>query len=243
MIERKRVKKYGVGLSDWLWGIQEWNLDIHNFTLWITGEDVGYYADDFNRQEPGVEYKMSARVAKNLRILSNLDPNRTILIHMKSCGGDWNEGMAIFDAIKTCPNKVVILSYTHARSMTSLIFQAADKRVMMPNSYFMIHKGDLGFGGTYTQFFSFAKWIEKTYKTMIDIYVDSMKKNGKFKQWGRGRIAEMIEEEMRKKEEVYLTPREAIEWGFADEIFDGDWDKLRVFPQNRNVQSRKRIKR
>ena len=29
-----------------------------------------------------------------------------------------------------------------------------------------------------------------------------------------------------KKDETYLTAKQAVEWGFADEIFDGDWKSL-----------------
>ena len=42
--------------------------------------------------------------------------------------------MAIFDAIKICRSHVTILVYGQAESMSSIILQAADKRIMMPNS-------------------------------------------------------------------------------------------------------------
>ena len=45
-----------------------------------------------------MEYLMSSKFIKNLNILmrTNEDP---ILIHMKTCGGDWIEGMAIYEAL------------------------------------------------------------------------------------------------------------------------------------------------
>ena len=33
--------------------------------------------------------------------------------------------------------------------MSSIVLQAADKRVMMPNSYFMCHFGSSGYSGNY----------------------------------------------------------------------------------------------
>ena len=59
--------------------------------------------------------------------------------------------MAIYQAIEACPNYVTILNYTHARSMSSLIFLAADWRAMLPYSTYMFHEGTWGFEGTVRQ--------------------------------------------------------------------------------------------
>ncbi len=48
---------------------------------------------------------------------------------MHSVGGSWNDGMAIFDAIQLSKSYVTIISYGQAESMSSVILQAADKRV------------------------------------------------------------------------------------------------------------------
>ena len=141
------------------------------------------------------------------------NPDKPILIHMKTCGGDWDEGMAIYDSIKACPIPVTILSYTHARSMSSLIFLAANKRVMMPNSTFMFHDGSEGISGTVKQVKSYVKFGDYTSKIMLDIYVEALKEQGKFKNWSRKRIREMLRHEMDEKEDVYLLSKEALEWG------------------------------
>ena len=46
---------------------------------------------------------------------------------MHSVGGNWNDGMAIFDAIELCQSYVTIIVYGQAESMSSIILQAADK--------------------------------------------------------------------------------------------------------------------
>jgi ATP-dependent protease ClpP protease subunit len=44
----------------------------------------------------------------------------------------------------------------------------------------------------------------------------------------------MLKEQMEKEEDVYLTPEEALQWGFIDEVFDGNWDKLlKAYPKVR----------
>lgn len=235
MEPRKKVKArvYGIAHHESHWELQEWHLDIRQFHIYLTGETIDYFAEDHDRSEPGVEYQMSARFIKNIQILSQIDPKHPILIHMKTCGGDWVEGMAIYDAIWACPNPITILSYTHARSMSSIILQAADRRVLMPHSYFLFHEGYLGAYGTPKFFHSFAEWDKKVIRpTMLDIYVNSLKQKGKFSRRAPERIKEMLQEEMNQKEDVYLTAKEAVEWGFADEVFDKNWSALTKFSRN-----------
>jgi ATP-dependent protease ClpP protease subunit len=181
--------------------------------------------------EPGVEYTMANRFIINLNVLMRtaVDKDKTpypILIHMKTCGGDWTEGMAIYDAIKACPNPITILNYTHARSMSSLIFCAANKSVMMPHSYFLFHDGEYAESGTVKQVVSGVEWSKKLEKIMLGIYVERMKEQGKFSKWAKQRIYKMLRAEMDRKEDVYLTAEDTLKWGLADEIFgsDGEYD-------------------
>ncbi len=236
MERKKRIVKakvYGIEHHDSHWEMHEWNVDVRGFQLFLVGKPIEYVADDKNRGEPGVEYQMATQLIKNLQILSDITKDRPILIHMKTCGGDWSEGMAIYDAIWACPNPVTILSYTHARSMSSIILQAADKRVLMPHSYFLFHEGDTGVFGTNKYFQSYAEWLKKAVDpTMLDIYVRALKTKGKFKRQSPERIREMLQGLMDKKQDVYLTAQEAVEWGFADAVFDRNWSVLTKFSRN-----------
>jgi len=94
-------------------------------------------------EEAGIYWNTARRVIKGLHYL---DANarmgdKPITIIMNSCGGDWDHGMAIYDAIRQCHNHVTIINMSHARSMTSLIFQAADYRITAPHGFYMIHDG------------------------------------------------------------------------------------------------------
>lgn len=215
--------------------IQIYNIDIANFNIFLVGEEKTYDDEEGEYMEPGVEYQMATRLIKNLGILSGENPKRPILIHMKTCGGHWEEGMAIYDAIAACPNPITILSYTHARSMSSLILQAADKRVLMPHSYFLFHEGALELSGTNKGVLANAEWIKEVIApTMLKIYSGVLERAGKFSGWSPDRIQQMLRENMDKKEDVILTAWEAVEWGFADEVFGGrdgqfDWTKLRIY--------------
>jgi len=211
--------------------IHNCNLDYKSNHIYLVGEQ-----DDAGESEgePGVEHFMANTFIKNLNILMRKS-DAPILVHMKTCGGSWEEGMAIYDIIRACPNLVCILNYTHARSMSSIILQAADKRVMMPHSTFMFHSGTMGYEGTTKQFLNEAKELKKSHDIMVNIYADVVKAKGKLSKWSRKRILAWLEKEMDKTEEVYMTASEAVEHGFADEVFGSDgkyvWKKLLEFDE------------
>lgn len=209
---------------DDIYNIHTYGIDSKSNNLFLFGESdyiVGVGSED--SMEPGVEYVMTNRFIKNLHILSSIS-DEPIVIHMKTCGGIWEEGMAIYDAISQCKNHVTIINYTHARSMSSIILQAADKRIMMPNSIFMFHGGTFSMEGTVKQAVTEIELLQESQRQMIDIYVESARNSEKFKDKKDSYIKKCLKNHMDRKEDVYLSPSQAIEWGFADEIFDGDWE-------------------
>jgi ATP-dependent protease ClpP protease subunit len=201
--------------------IHDYGLDMEHFTVYLQGVEENC---DRDYLEPGVEFRMANRLIKSLDVLTGLDDERPITISMKTCGGDWEEGMAIYDAIMAAPNPVTIVSYTHARSMSSIILQAANKRILMPHSTFMFHEGYVGMEGTPKQVRSIHEFNKVADEQMLKIYIDRLKSTptGKCHRWSKKRIREWLEAEMNKKEDVYMTADEAVKMGFADEIFS-DW--------------------
>ena len=202
------------------------NIDIPNRELYLCGEEAEWCEGD----EPGVNHVMAIRLLRNLRILDGHD-HAPILIHMKTCGGDWIEGMAIYDMIKACVSPVTILSYTHARSMSSIILQAADFRVLMPNSYFMYHHGSYGIEGDWQSVMSNVEWDKKCEKTMFEIYAECMvtTKHGKYYRQDADKVIRMMKRQMDSKTDVFFTAQETVECGLADAVFDGNWVALREY--------------
>lgn len=213
--------------------VHDYGVDVKANHIYLSGSEE--YAPVFESAEPGVEYIMATKFIKNMNFLMRNAPDTPVLIHMKTNGGSWEEGMAIHNLIKSCPTLVTILNYTHARSMSSIIFQAANKRVMMPDSHFMFHEGTYGYEGTVKQVRSAAAFDKRTEIRMLDIYIESMKRKGKFKDKSEKWIKEMLQDQMNKKEDVYLTAEEAVEWGLADEIFGKtisyDWGLLTKYTE------------
>lgn len=212
--------------------VNDYGLDVEHREIFLfPREEYSYSYGDEAAPEPGVEYTMANQFIRNLRILSNMSTEKDILIHLKSCGGDWIEGLAMYQAIKACPNHITILNYASARSMSSIIFTAADYRVMMPYSTFMVHTGTNVIAGTGTQVQTEYEENLKADRIMFDIYIEKLRSASKFEGWSPKRIENWLRKKMREKEEVYFTAEESLEHNFADFIFgaDGvyDWEALR----------------
>lgn len=223
-------KKKKILEGDIITHINDYGIDIEHRELFLfPREEYMYGGGDEALSEPGVDYGLANQFIRNLRLLSNLsgDP---ILVHLKSCGGDWVEGLAMYQAIKSCRCLVTILNYASARSMSSIIFAAADHRAMMPFSTYMIHTGTAVLIGTGTQIQTEYEEAKKADKIMLDIYIDLLKESELMKGWTRKRIHTWLVKQMKEKEEVYFTAEEAVEHNFADTIFgaDGtyDWSTL-----------------
>jgi ATP-dependent protease ClpP protease subunit len=227
-LEVKKEKYNGAAINDYV-----------DDVIWITPNTKAHYSwYEIDDQTPFVKVKItgtkkwSNKYAQRVYNLTVAEDNsyvaNRVVVH--NCGGFWEEGMAIYDAIVACPNKVTVLNYMHARSMSSIIFQAADKRVMMPHSTFMFHEGSIEFSGTPKMFRTTHEQELIALKIMIGIYIDAMKKKGKLRKKSRKEIENWLVGQMDKKEDVFLSAKEAVAYGFADEIFGKngkyDWKKL-----------------
>lgn len=218
-------RKTRYSISDPISQIHDYNIDIQCNHLYLFAEE-GISEEE---GEPGVEYTMANRFIRNLNILMRKteDP---ILIHMKTDGGDWQEGMAIYDAIRACPNPITILVYTYAVSMSSIILQAGNKRVMMPHSSFMFHYGSHAIGGSMQQVESDVAFYAKSKDIMLDIYTKRMKDKGKLKRRSKDFIRDWLIDKMHLHHDVWLSSHQAVAYGLADAVFgyDGkyDWSSL-----------------
>jgi ATP-dependent protease ClpP protease subunit len=201
---------------EWLDAIHDQDVDYRNKEIYLGG--ISQYIDsDQEQQEPGVEWAMTNRFIKNLRVLELQNPG-SILIHMNTCGGDWHQGMAIYDAIKGCQRHVTVVNYSQARSMSSLIFLAADTRVMLKHSQFMFHLGSSGGDTEGEAIVNEHKEYVRSRKQMMQIYVNNARGSNKFAGSTDAQILATLKRRMQQRVEVYLSAEEAIEWGFADLI-------------------------
>jgi ATP-dependent protease ClpP protease subunit len=206
--------------------MHEYDVDLQSNHIFLFGSESYSSGHESAIEEPGIDYTIANRFIRNINLCMRVNPNKPIVIHMKTCGGDWVEGMSIYDAIKSCPFPVTILNYTHAVSMSSIILQAANKRVMMPHSYFMFHEGSLGYQGNYKNVISAVEFDKNMRKQMIDIYTSNMKKTGSLKKKSVEAINRFLSDQMNKKADVFLTAQQTVNIGLADSVFNYNWESL-----------------
>jgi ATP-dependent protease ClpP protease subunit len=196
-----------------LWNIHHYNIDTTSREVFLHG----VHEDGMEGEEPGVEYRMATIFEKNINYLDRLS-DAPILIHMHSCGGMWNDGMAIFDSIKTCKSAVTVLAYSHSRSMSSIIPQAADLRIIHEHADFMIHYGTMSVSDRVKVFLNEADQLKKANRIMMDIYVDAIRCGPHFKGWTDKKIENFLKKKMNDKEDWYMDAEEAVHYGFYDGI-------------------------
>ncbi len=214
--------------------IHTYRIDRHTFTVYLSGDPShpGVEKTAMTQSEPGVDYMMADRFELNLGILSGIDPNRPILVNMSSCGGDWDEGMKIFGAILACPNPITVLATKWARSMTSIIPLAADRFVIRPPAQYMYHYGTFAFLGLVQELKTHFVELEKSNELMLRIYIERLREQGMYSKKSKNEIRSLLKLNIKEHIDVWLTARQAVRWGFADAVFDGNHQNLRATKKN-----------
>ena len=195
--------------------LHEYNVNIDTREIYLHG----YYSSGGDIDEPGVDYRMATVFVKNLNLLNCLG-NSAILIHQHTIGGGWNDGIAIYDAISLSRSETVIVCYAEASSMSSITIQAADLRVLMPNTEFMVHYGVFGTEGIPSQVKSAFEQSRRVDETMLKMYSKRCI-NGKFfqdKKMKESDVSEYIDHRIKEHTDWFLNAEEAVYFGFADVI-------------------------
>jgi ATP-dependent Clp protease protease subunit len=193
--------------------------EIHNHHINHLNREIylhGYMDAD---EEPGVDYRMATSFVKNLHILG-LQSSQNILVHMHTIGGNWSDGMAIFNAIKLSKAPITIIGYAQASSMSGIVFQAADKRVLMPDCDMMIHHGSIALDDNAMAAKSAIDQNERSCRRMLQIFSERAVAGKYFKErkYSIKRTMTFIDQKIKQVSDWYLSPEEAVYYGFADGI-------------------------
>ena len=196
--------------------------DLHNFGVILDTREIFLCSSqEYDYESAMIDHIAANNFIRNLTTLNNIG-EEPILIRMITCGGDWNYGMAIYDAIKASKSETIVLAYAHARSMSSIIPQAATYRVIMPNADFLMHWGEWGFEGNHTSAMAEADWARAMEGVMMDCYLDRCLDvdfwQSKWKNNHRAHAEKYLRDLLDRKQEVYFTAREAVDMGFMDAV-------------------------
>lgn len=210
--------------------------DMHNWGIHIGNREVFLHSLMDSEEEAGVDFRTAITFEKNIRYLNTMS-NDPILVHMHLPGGVWEDGLAIYDTIKSSPSKIYILAYGKVESASSIIFQAAHYRVLMPNTHILIHYGSLSIDVEHKAAMASLEWSEKESLKMIEIFTERCMESPLVaeKNWKKFMTRKHIVAQLDNKSDWILNAEEAIHYGFADGVL-GD----RKFPNIDKLKSRKR---
>lgn len=153
------------------------------------------------------EYTESETSAEHFRkALAEIPESATIELHINSYGGDVKEGVAIYNQLKQKKCKEIV-AYVDglAYSIASVILQAADRRIMGLGTSLLIHNMWIQAAGNANELRKIADDLDVLMESNRQIYLERVNIT-------EAELIEMLDNE------TYLTPEEAVEKGFADEV-------------------------
>uniref|UniRef100_A0A6M3KUV2 Putative protease n=1 Tax=viral metagenome TaxID=1070528 RepID=A0A6M3KUV2_9ZZZZ len=197
--------------------------ELHEYNILLETKEIflhGYIGD--TEDDPGIDYRSASNFIKNIKILESMD-DKPIIVHQYSVGGSWECGMMMFDIINNSNLFIIFILHGVAASMGSIIPQAADLRVIMPNCCFMVHSGYTGINSELTmkQSRSWIEWERHITDSTFNIYAEKCQ-NGLFfteKQSTISDVKKYIKKQLDEREDWFLGSCEAVNLGFADGIY------------------------
>lgn len=180
---------------------QEAGSDVHK--LYIYDNVSEYGAFDWSTWD-WKESETSAKFFK--KALAEIPEDATIELHINSYGGSVKEGVAIYNQLKQKKCKEIVAYVDgYAYSIASIIMQAADRRIMGLGTSLLIHNMWMSVAGNASELRKAADDLDVLMESNRQIYME------------RATITEDELIEMLNNE-TYLTPEQAVEKGFADEV-------------------------
>jgi len=145
------------------------------------------------------------RIAVALRAIGEGD----VVVNLNSPGGDYFEGLAIYNLLREHKGRVTVKILGIAASAASVIAMAGDEVQIARAGFLMIHNAWVSTSGDRHQLRDTAEWLEPFDATAADIYavrtgIDTVE------------LATMLDKE------TWIGGADAVERGFADSLLSSD---------------------
>ena len=128
-----------------------------------------------------------------------------IEVRINSVGGEVQEGITIYNLLKSYAGNVKVIVDGWAASIASIIALGGDELVMNEGSFIMIHNPWTGMMGEAKDLRQEANLLDLMTNELVNIYVQATGLD-------EGEIRQMMDEE------TWLNPTDAIEKGFANSV-------------------------
>lgn len=142
--------------------------------------------------------------------VAHIPEDYAITVHINSNGGEVKEGLAIYNTLKT--RNVTTICEGFAASAASVIFCAGQRRVMQPASLLFIHQASMAAEGNADDFRKASEDLDVITSAAVAAYIEAGLKVGE----------DVLRTMMRA--ETWITPEDAVGYGFATEIAEDEPD-------------------
>lgn len=179
-----------------------WNADVQ---LADTEKENSISILDVIGQDFWGEGVTAKRVAGALRAIGNND----VTVSINSPGGDYFEGLAIYNMLRDHPAKVTVKVLGIAASAASVIAMAGDEIQIARAGFLMIHNTWVVAMGDRHALRDVAAWLEPFDNSAIDIYSARTGMDAKT-------LGKMLDRE------TWIGGSDAVDQGFADALLSSD---------------------
>jgi ATP-dependent protease ClpP protease subunit len=141
-----------------------------------------------------------------------------VTFNIASEGGSYFEGLTMAAMISSYKGKTTAKGIGIVASAATVVFLAADEKILTSNSFFMIHSAWSGAEGNAKQISKTVELLNRVDEQMVNIYTAQMESKGKLINNSIEDTKAYVRNMM--SEETWLTAEEAVDYGFADYIMD-----------------------
>lgn len=156
--------------------------------------------------------------ANNLKAQLETANGGDVTLNIASEGGSYFEGLTMASMISTYKGKTTAKGIGIVASAATVVFLAADEKILTKNSFFMIHSAWAGAEGNAKEISKTVELLSKVDEQMVNIYTAQMESKGKLINNSIDETKAYVKEMMQA--ETWLSAEEAVGLGFADYIMD-----------------------
>ena len=164
------------------------------------------FESDDERVATYERFRQSVRQIADLRVSE-------VIVNIRSTGGDVNDALLIYDALRSLDAKVTTRCFGYAASAATIIAQGASDgaRELSSGSLYLIHNSICACEGNSIDLQQKTQLLDQTDKRIAEIYAERS-----------GRDAQGFLDMMRENagDGRWLSPQEAIDSGLADRIVE-----------------------
>ncbi len=191
------------------------NISIRNLSPQRAVIDIeGTIGVDENMQfsNPGSRVATYEKLSDTLVRISEIDAPE-VVVNIRSTGGDVNDALLIYEALKSLPGRVITCCYGYTASAATVIAQAASTgcRRIASGALYLIHNSSCATEGNAAELAASTDLLRKTDERLAALYAE---RSGASVE---GFVALMAENNGAGR---WLSPDEAVKAGLADEVID-----------------------